>query len=357
MSTLIGDFLDGGVGWGCLEWAAGMATIYEIAEKAGVSPKTAARILKGESRRSKHYEKVHEWAKKLGYVRNVSAANLRSKRSHMVGLVVPFVDNPYYTQLIQEFHDALSSRGYQVLLVCSFGKVEAILSALDLFRSYGVDGVFVNGSEGSLTGDVTERLRQLQENRRPVMLLGRGREEHGVDQADVDSGSGIARIVDYLAGRGHARIGFIGGRASNAAMQERKRGFEEGMESTGLVVRPEWMSWGEATPDDAGRRARAMLEGDDRPTALVCGNDLMALGVLKACHTAGLKVPEDVAVTGFDDIRAASLVDPGLTTLRQPYKRLAQECAARFERRIEDGDFEGTGRLLFDTELIVRESA
>lgn len=334
-----------------------MATIYEIADKAGVSPKTAARILAGESKRSKHHDRVLEWARKLGYVRNVSAANLRSKRTHLIGLLVPFVDNPYYTQVIQAFHDTLGDRGFRVLLACSFGQSEEILSALDLFRSYGVDGILVNGSEGELPKPAIERLDQFREEKRAVILLGRNTEDHGLDQADVANAAGIEGMVDHLVGRGHDRLAFIGGRPTNGAFQARHEGFLRGVERHGLELPEAWTSWGSATPEDAGRRALELLAADLRPGALVCGNDLMALGVLKACREAGMEVPGDVAVTGFDDIEAASLMVPGLTTMRQPFNRLARECAALLEHRIRETSPEPPTRLVFDTELVVRQSS
>lgn len=333
-----------------------MATIYEIAEKAGVSPKTAARILAGESKRSKHHERVLEWARRLGYVRNVSAANLRSKRTQLVGLLVPFVDNPYYTQVIQAFHDTLGDRGFRVLLACSFGQSDEILSALDLFRSYGVDGILVNGSEGELPAEATRRLQQFRDEKRAVILIGRNSEEHALDQADVANAAGIAAMVDHLVERGHQRIGFIGGSPSNGANQARHEGYLRGLANHRLEARDEWASSGTATPEDAGRRALGVLAGDPRPTALVCGNDLMALGVLKACREAGMEVPGELAVTGFDDIAAASLVVPGLTTMRQPYGQLARACTELLEGRIHAESPDPPTRLLLDTRLVVRGS-
>jgi LacI family transcriptional regulator len=112
-----------------------MPTIYEVADLSGVSPKTAARILAGGSPTSKSRDKVLNCARKLGYVRNQQAANLRTGRSRLIGTVVPFIDNPFYTKYLQEIHDALSAKDYQSLIACSFGRSENMLAAVKLFET------------------------------------------------------------------------------------------------------------------------------------------------------------------------------------------------------------------------------
>lgn len=338
-----------------------MPTIYEIAEKAGVSPKTAARILSGETKRSKGRKAVLEWAGKLGYVRNAHAANLRTGRSQLVGLLVPYIDNPYYTHVIQEFHDALVDRDFQVIVACSFGKSEEIVAALKVFRSYNVDGIFFNGSEGKFTGEITDLLGKFEEAGKPVTLIGRNRGRLAVDQADVENAAGIAKAVSYLSGKGHRRIAFVGGRKSNRTMQARCEGFRRGLRDAGRPDCDEWVSLGEASPADAGRRATEILnpgkDDSDRPSAIVCGNDLMAMGVIKAILKSERKVPEDVSVTGFDDIEQASLFIPGLTTLRQPIDRIARDCVKQFVQRLSEKDFGKPRQFLYEPELVVRESA
>ena len=336
-----------------------MATIYDIAAKAGISPKTAARILSGETQRSKSKKVVLEWAERLGYVRDANAANLRTGSTQIAGLLVPFIDNPYYTSVIQEFHNVLAQKGFRVSVACSFGRADEVVAALKGFRSYNVDGIFFNGSEGELTPEIVGLLEQFQSAGKPVMLSGCNQGRLAVDQADVANAVGIVKVVTYLARQGHERIAFVGGRKANATQNARLEGFQEGLEKCGIPRNDAWISFGETSPIDAGRRCAKILATTEpkRPTAIVCGNDIMAMGVIKTVIKSGLKVPKDVAVTGFDDIEQASLFVPGITTLRQPIDRIAQDCVNQFVRRVAEKDFANPQQYLHELELVVRESA
>lgn len=333
-------------------------TIYEIANKAGVSPKTAARILSGETKRSKGREAVLAWAERLGYVRNASAANLRTGRSQLIGLIVPFIDNPYYTRIIQEFHDALAQVGFKALVSCSFGQTGDIVSSLKVYQAHSVDGILFNGSEGELTTEITTMLSQFQESGKPVILVGRYVDALQVDQVNLDNQKGIAQAVQHLVDRGHRGLAFLGGSRHNRTMQARSEGFVTTLRELGLEVRDDWMSFGETTLADAQGRAGALLgQKGNRPEAIVCGNDLLAMAALKACRRHRLSVPGEVAITGFDDIEQASLCEPELTTVRQPIPRIARECVDQLLRRLNG---EGAGeprRLLYQPELVIRESS
>ena len=300
-----------------------------------------------------------EWAKRLGYVRHANAVNLRTGSTQIVGLLVPFIDNPYYTSVIQEYHNALAERGFRVIVSCSFGKAREAVSALKTFQSYNVDGVFFNGSEGKLTPEILKQLEQFQSAGKPVMLSGCNHGRQAVDQADVANTVGMVKLVQYLARQGHERIAFIGGRKTNATMDDRLKGFRQGLEKCGIAGNEAWLSFGDTMPTDAGRRCVEILANTGRkhPTAFVCGNDIMAMGAIKAALKSGLNVPKDVAVTGFDDIEQAELFVPGITTLRQPIDRIAQDCVNQFARRIVEKDFANPQQYLHEPELVIRESA
>ena len=334
-----------------------MVTIYEIAKKAGVSPKTAARILSGETRRSKKQDEVKEWARRLGYVRNANAANLRTGRSSLVGIIVPYIDNPYYTQVIQELHDALDDQKLKALVSCSFGKTDEVLAALNVFRSYDVDGLFLNLSQGKLTPEVLDLLNQLQEEGKPVVLMGASGNKMSFDAVDIDNESGIAKAVAYLAAKGHERIAFMGGDVGNETLEARHRGYLRGMTEAGLSIDDAMISVGEPTSMDAARRTLELFESGPVPTAIVCAADVMAPGVMKSCASKGLRLPDDIALTGFDDVSLAPLMVPALTTLRQPIPQMAKDAVSQFVSRIESRDFSKPRMMVYETELIIRESA
>ena len=335
-----------------------MATIYEISEASGVSPKTVARILAGESKRSKNRDKVLKCARDLGYVRNANAANLRTGKTSLVGVLVPFIDNPYYTQFAQELHNALAKHHLQPLIACSFGRTMEFNSALKAFRSYNVDAILINSSQGSLSEETSELLNYFQSVKKPLMLIGRSSENPTIDQADIDNSNGIEKIVDYLVAKGHTRIAFIGGRASSLTPSARLRGYRLGMEKAGLPISDKLISLGEGSPQDAAQRVQQLLaETSPRPTALVCNNDMMAIAAIKTCRRAGLRVPEDIAVTGFDDIEFASMMEPALTTLHQPISQIASDCVKRLVERLHAEEPPVPRQFLYETELVVRDSA
>ena len=156
----------------CEPYLRPVATIYDIAAKAGVSPKTAARILSGETQRSKSKKVVLEWAERLGYVRHANAVNLRTGSTQIAGLLEPFIDNPYYTSIIQELHNALTEKGFRVIVACSFGRAVDAVAALKMFQSYNVDGIFFNGSERELIPKIVGLIEQFQKADKPMILSG-----------------------------------------------------------------------------------------------------------------------------------------------------------------------------------------
>lgn len=336
-----------------------VASIYQIAEETGVSPKTVARILAGDSKRSKHFAKVTAAARKLGYVRNQQAANLRSGVSKLIGVVVPDLRNPFYPKFVQTIHDTCLQAGYQIFLSSTFGNVDEELRALNLLRNYRVDGIVFNASESQSMPGCDALLEELVSEGRPIVMAGRDRGDLPVDQIKIQNVEATKKLIAYLAKTGHRRIGYLGGEAGMMAFDERAQGYREGMAAVGLKQDAAWMSFGESTDKGGRERVASLLDlpSGRRPTAIVGGNDLLAIGALKCLLERGISVPGEVAVAGFDDIHLSSLVHPGLTTLRQPQERIAEECVKLLLQRIRTRDLSHPRTLIYDADLIVRESA
>lgn len=311
-----------------------MTTIYEVAESAGVSPMTAARILAGSSLRSKHRDRVIACARKLGYVRNQQAANLRTGRTQLVGIMVPFIDNPFYTKFLQEMHDALKARGYQSLIACSFGQAADMIAAVRLFESYNVDGIVLDISEGTVTADLQQKLKQLQQRSRSVVVTGAQRHDLPYDHLYLDNVNAMQKIMRHLLGRGYRSFGFIGGYPENPNITNRLEGFTQSLRDAKIEVVPDWISLGNPALGSVSQRAQQMLRSPSRPHAIVCTSDMIAMVVVKAALEAGLRVPQDVAVTGFDDVEHASWINPGLTTVRQPLQTMAVDIVDLLIRRL-----------------------
>jgi len=332
-----------------------MANIYEIAESAGVSSNTAARILAGGSKRSKHHAKVLACAKALGYVRNQQAANLRTGRSRLIGILVPHIDNPFYTKFLQEMHDALIGKGYQSLIACSFGKSNDMLAALKLFETYNVDGIALDISEGTLTPEINQLLQRMRKRKRPVVITGAQLHDIDYDHLYLDNKSALAKLVRHLSLRGHKTVGFLGGMADNLNIKNRLDSLKQSLREQGLTIRPEWIALGNPALPAVLQRAHQLLHSDDRPSALVCTSDMIAMAAMRAATEVGLRVPQDIAISGFDDIEQAGLMTPGLTTLRQPMGVMAKDIVELLLRPKKPRE-KAVQEKRYEAELIIRES-
>ncbi len=332
-----------------------MSTIHQVAAAARVSPMTAARILAGKSARSKHRETVLTCARNLNYVRNQQAANLRTGRSRLIGVLVPFIDNPFYTKFLQEMHDAIHAKGYQSLIACSFGQTGSMLEAIALFERYNVDGIVLDLSEGLVTREVQTRLDLLQQRSRPVVVTGSPRHDVGFDHLYLNNQSAVAKLMSHLIARRHRDFAFIGGFPENLNIRNRLAAFKQALAAAKSKLNEDWISLGDPSLGQVTQRVHRMLTGAKRPTAVVCTSDMIAMVVIKVAREVGLRVPQDLAVTGFDDIEQASLINPAITTLRQPLHAMAEDIVELLLNRPAKGRAEARERR-YEAELVIRES-
>jgi DNA-binding LacI/PurR family transcriptional regulator len=336
-----------------------MATIYDVADKAGVSPKTAARILAGKSARVKNREKVLQAARQLGYVRNQHAANLRSGRTNMIGFIVPDIANPTYPKLFQTMHREALLAGYQILLFSTAGQAAGEISALQACELNRVDGIILIAAEGEPDLACDEILQRLIQRGCPVVVGGRKARNLPVDEIVLHNTKAVEKAVAYLIRTGHQKIAFITGQ-DNLASQERQAGYEKALRKAGRSIDRRLISGGQFTAESGEEQVTKLLAENPDLTAIMAANDFLAIGAMKAIRNAGKAVGHDVAVIGVDDIPLALLVDPPLTTLRQPYNRMALDTITRLLARINDTLEEQEKepcRLAYDMELIIRESA
>lgn len=334
-----------------------MVTIHDIARETGVSPNTVARILAGRRGRPYNESKVLKAAQRLGYVRNLQASNLRSGKSGFLGLLVPEIRNPNYTEFFQLLQDRAIPLGYQILLFSSAGKMQQELKALELMEQSRVEAVIVNAAEGESDEACDAIIQRLLNRKIPVVLAGRPERSLHADEVVVLNEKAIHKAVSYLVKTGRKRIAFLCGDKRSLASTERARGYSESLKKHGLEARPEWISFGEYTPDSGYQQATQLLALKNRPDAIVAGNDLLAIGAIRAIQNHDLSVPDDIAVTGFDDIPLASLVTPQLTTLRQPNALIAQQVMDLIHERLSGNGTDEPRRLTYDLELVVRGSA
>ncbi|MFZ4777010.1 MAG: LacI family DNA-binding transcriptional regulator [Terrimicrobiaceae bacterium] len=299
-------------------------TIYDVAKDAEVSPKTAARILSGSRARKENMDRVLKSAKRLGYVRNRSAASLRLGSTPYLGVMVPSVANPFYGHFIETLSIATFAKGLHLITVNSFGRQEEENAGFELFLEERVQGAVINVSEGS-TRSWRNGVEKLLSARIPTIVCGAPGLSLGAHELRIGDQQGIAEIVDMLAGKGHQLIAFVSGSENALAQRERKKGYEEAMLRNGLKIHKDWNIKGNFSLESGSLQAEELLSCKVSPTALVCANDILAFGAMRAAHRMGKRIPTDVAISGFDGVPLATFSNPELTTSSQPQETIATD--------------------------------
>lgn len=299
----------------------GRVTIRDVAERAGVSTATVSRALSGARPVSPTVlETVTRAADDLGYSGNGIASALRRSRTDTVGMVVPSIANPFFTALVEGVEHALQQAGRQLFLCSSRSDPDLEAQRLRSLVARQVDGIVISPVHGIRSREAlawaTDQLPLVQVDRYVA----------GVDSdwVGVDDDVALRLVVDHLADRGVTSAAFVSSTLTNSSTELRVAGFQEHTARRGVAVRDVLLgeysiAWGR----DAMQR---LVAAGPLPDAVVCADDLIALGVLQACAAAGVAVPGDVLVTGFDDIPYAALSDPPLTTVRQPQDDIAEEA-------------------------------
>jgi LacI family transcriptional regulator len=319
-------------------------TLAMIAERLDLSTATVSLALRNSSLVAEETRKrVHALAEELGYIYNRSAASLRTARTNIVGLVVHDILNPYFAELVAAVETELGHRG-QTVILCNHG--DDLLRQrhfMETLLQYRADGMILCPAAGSRPQDVA----RIAEAGLPTVLIAR----ELPDLPDIpvirgDDRTGIRFAVEHLIGLGHTRIALVGGhQGTSSAASERRAGYEDALRAAGLPVDPSL-----EFPAESSRRAGRAVCGDvlaAHPTAIVCFNDLLALGMMMELKRRGIDPGRDIALTGYDDIDEASVWSPGLTTVwngQQEVGRLAAETLLDVV----------TGRRPTETRVLVR---
>ncbi len=285
------------------------ATIHDVAKAAGVSVATVSRALNGagnvlpETRR-----RVEEAARALRFTPSSAARSLITRRTDTIGALLPDLHGEYFSELIRGIDQAARARGLHLLLSSSHGDAHEAAAALRAM-SGRVDGLLVMTPHADV-----DFLQHNLPAGVPAVLLNAGLEMPGVARYRVDNLGGARTMTRHLVGSGRRRVAFIGGPADNDEAQERLAGYRSGLKG----AMREAVFDGDFTEESGWAAGRRIALSRPRPDAVFAANDMMAVGCLAALREAGLRVPEDVAVAGFDDIPIARYVAPSLTTIRVP---------------------------------------
>jgi LacI family transcriptional regulator len=329
-----------------------MANIKDVAKKAGVSPATVSRVINGQPYVGDQVrERVQEAIRELRYRPNRVAQRLRAARSHLVGVILSDIRNPFYTMALEGIEQTLSGQGLSVLICNSGVKPERENDFIKLMQAEGVAGIII--APRRETSDV---LAEAVKEGLPVVVIDRRMTKPITDVVLADNHNGARLAVQHFVEQGYRRIATIAGPAFLASGRERYQGYVQALEEAGIPLDERLVRVGNYKLENGYSLTRELIAGNKLPLALFVANNMMTVGALNAIHEAGLTIPDDVAVIGFDDLPWAVSLSPALTTVGQPAFDIGIHAAELLLNRIAFPD-RPTRTVVLNTELIVRASA
>ena len=328
-----------------------MATIRDVARASRVSVATVSRVFNESPRVSEATRlRVVKAATRLGYWPNGTARSLITNRTHALGVLLPDLHGEFFSEVIRGIDSAARQRRLH-LLVSSYGAAsDDLLAALRTVRGR-VDGLIVMAPDV----DGPPLIRACAYGR-PIVLLNPGRTVRGCDAISIDNVTGAREIVDHLIGLGHRRIATVTGPHRNMDARLRLEGYRVALRVAGIVAQRGYELSGDFSEASGYEAGRAALALDPRPTALFVSNDKMAVGVLRALTADGVRVPDEIAIAGFDDIEMSEHLDPPLTTVHADAYRLGECAVERLMRLMSSPEIEGKRHEILPTTLVIRES-
>jgi LacI family transcriptional regulator len=326
-------------------------TILDVARHAGVSATTVSHVLSGKRLvAAVTRERVESAVRDLGYRPNHVARNLRTRRSHMIALVVPDITNPFYSVLTRGLADAVHRGDYGTYICNTDSQVDRERTFLDDVMDRGVDGVVI-----ASVNPVAEEAAMPVRFGTPTVCLGESIDDPHVDRVQADDDEGSHAATRHLLTRGAQRVAMIQGPLRTGVA--RIAGYAGALAEAGMAYDERYTARGDWTRRSGHRAMTHLMQVTPRPDAVFCANDLMAIGALDAARELGLSVPADVALAGFDDIDAAALVSPSLTTVGNPAYETGRSAGELLLSRLT-GDYTGTRRtVVVPCPLILRESS
>jgi LacI family transcriptional regulator len=288
----------------------------------------------------------------LDYFPNTQARALVSGKSHLLGLIVSEITNPFFPELIQRFEECAVERGYEILITSTNYDPRRLTSCVRRMIERKVDGVAV------MTFGIEEPLLdQLAKQKIPLVYVDSRPAQPAAMTLNVDYRHGIRQGVQHLAVLGHRKIAFISGPLTLHTAQLRRQAFLDSLKQTGIAPNMSWLIEGDHTLKGGLRAMKHLLQSNDRPTAILCSNDMTAIGVMHAAFDVGLRIPDDFSVIGFDDIHIAEFIYPPLTTIRMSCLGLARGAVAVLCPALQgEASAAEMTNVAIPTELIVRRT-
>lgn len=326
-------------------------TINEVAKIAGVSKATISRVLNNSKPVSSEVkDRVMKVIAETGYSPNLLARGLATQETRLIGVVIPDITNPYFSELVKGIEEEANSKDYNILLCNSYLNHQKEIRYLNILKDKVVDGIIF------MTTDQTKEQEVFFEKYdKAVITIGRSLEGISISSVDIDNFLSAYVAVNYLISLNHKRIGMVRGPLINkSAGNNRYEGYIKAIEQSGIVYDHKLIVEGSFSSKDGYNAMSRLLNIKNPPTAVFFANDDMAVGGISCIVSNGLKVPEDISVVGFDDIPIASIFIPSLTTIKQPIFEMGKSAVTNLIKKIKGKTVEK--HKVFETELVIRNS-
>ncbi|MES0811492.1 LacI family DNA-binding transcriptional regulator [Roseibium sp. SCPC15] len=326
-------------------------TVQDVARAAKVSTATVSRALSTPERVSiKTRNRVAEAVEKTGYVLNHAARNLRRRDTGAIVALVPDIGNSHFSNILQGIETVCAEKNLKVLIADTRKPTMSRPRIGEFFSKNNCDGIVILDGHFSISG-----IREANPKLPPIVTAGEWSDDPAVPIAVVNNLLGAELAVSHLLRFGHRKFGHITGLLTHKPGRDRLEGFKSTLEAAGLDPNDAWIADGDYTLAAGARAAEAWLNMDERPTAMFCASDRSAFGFISALNEAGVRVPDEVSVVGFDDIDIAEHFVPPLTTIHQP-RRAVGEHAAQLLLSLLEGKQPEASKVQIEPQLVVRKS-
>lgn len=327
-----------------------MPTISDVAAKAGVSVATVSRVINGSSKVSPEtLIKVKQAIAELNYRPNLLGRALRKTKSERVLVLLPNIANPFYAEIVKGIEDVANKNGYSIMLCNTDSNLEREKKYIKMLKSHLADGAILMASEMTCE-ELTELSHEI-----PIVQCCEYKVGIPITHVSIDNEMAAYKAVNHLIGLGHKKIAFIGAKNQFLSSSLRKDGYIRALNEAGIDFDPAYCGYGDYSYKSGFRIMKQLLSLEARPTAVFCISDLMAVGAIRSAMEEELRVPEDLAVCGFDNIYFSRMFKPTLTTVSQPMHDLGCTAMEALINIIEEKSTEQM-HYFMEHELIIRES-
>ena len=327
-------------------------TLKDIAEKANVSVATVSLALNNSEKvNKKTLKKINAIAEQLKYTPNARARALVKRSTQTIGLVIPEVENPFFAELAQSIKNNIKQKGYNLILCSTEYKSEEELRYINLFKSGLVDGA-IFACIGDMMKEHNEMIIELVKNNTPVVFVDREINNYNlIPVIKTDLLKGAYKITEYLINNGHKDIGFIG------QSEERVKGFKKAMYDNNFEINENFIYYNYLTIDGGYMVGEKIVKNKKLPTAIICLNDEMAMGLIQSLTSNNIRVPGDISIIGIDNIKMSKYYNPSLSTLNIPKREMGKKASDILMKKINNENLEKEEQLIvFPTNLIIRNS-